>query len=240
MSAGKERRCVTPLRLLIGGGFLATAILAASCLAPTGVSLGFVQRIVYAHVPVAWLGLLGFVVMEISGLVYLARRDLKWDHWSQAAGELGWLACSLTLVTGSLWARAAWGTWWEWDPRLTTAFILWTVYTAILLVRSCWKDPHRRARVAAMLSMLGGLDVPWVVMSARWFRGLHPVAPEMAPLMRLWLIISVVGFTVLFIWLARRRRIQLGLASLAAGQQSVELAGLLNADARSPSAAIAA
>lgn len=212
---GREEmaRVVAPV---VVAGTLAAALLAACFLAPTESSMGHAQRIVYVHVPVAWLGLLGFLVMAGSGVAYLARRDLKWDHWFQAAAELGWMCSGLTLVTGSLWAHEAWGTWWEWDPRLTTAFILWAVYSGILMVRSGLEEPHRRARVGAVLAVLGGLDVPLVVMATRWFRGLHPVAPEMAPLMRITLAISVVGFSVFFVWLAGRRRVQLGLESLAA------------------------
>jgi heme exporter protein C len=198
---------------------MAAAVLAACFLAPTESSMGQAQRIVYVHVPMAWLGLAGFLVMAGSGLAYLARRNLWWDRWFQAAGELGWLCSGLTLVTGSLWAHQAWGTWWEWDPRLTTAFILWAIYSGILMVRSSLDDPHRRARVGAVLAVLGGLDVPLVMMATRWFRGLHPVAPEMAPWMRITLLISVVGFTVFFVWLASRRRSQLGLAHWAAGLQ---------------------
>jgi heme exporter protein C len=200
-------------------GLLAAAILAACFLAPTESTMGHAQRIVYVHVPVAWLGLLAFLTMAGSGLAYLARRDLKWDHWFQAAGELGWLCCGLTLVTGSLWAHEAWGTWWEWDPRLTTAFILWVIYSGVLLARAGIEDPHRRARSGAILAILGALDVPLVVMATRWFRGLHPVSPEMAPLMRTTLLISVVGFTVFFAWLAGRRREQLELEIFAAELQ---------------------
>jgi heme exporter protein C len=144
---------------------------------------------------------------------------LKWDHWFQAANEIGWLCSGLTLATGALWAREAWGSCWEWEPRLTTAFILWAIYSGILLVRSGLEDPHRRARVGAVLAVLGGLDVPLVVMATRWFRGLHPVAPEMTPLMRLTLLISVVGFTVFFVWLAGWRRAQLDLESRTAELQ---------------------
>lgn len=214
-------RVLGPLMVV---GILA-AVGAVGWLAPTELSMGSTQRIVYVHVPLAWLGLLGFLAMEASGLVYLARRDLGWDHWSQAAGEWGWAACSLTLASGSLWARAAWGSWWEWDPRLTTAFILWVVYTAILLVRWCGFDPHRRASVAAVLALVGGLDVPWVVMATRWYRGLHPVAPELAPPMRIALAVNVVILTVFFVWLVCRRRAQLGLVRPAADAQSVERAG---------------
>ena len=135
------------VRSLLVAGPLAVAILALCLIAPTEGTMGHVQRIVYVHVPVAWLGLLGLPVMAGSGIMYLARRQLAWDHWFQAAGELGWLCCSLTLVTGSLWARRAWGTWWEWDPRLTTYFILWVIYSGILMVRSGLEDPHQRARI---------------------------------------------------------------------------------------------
>ena len=194
---------------------LVSAILAACLYAPTESSMGHAQRIVYLHVPVAWLGLLGFLVMAASGVLYLARRNLLWDHWLQAAGEAGWLCTTLTLVTGSLWAHEAWGTWWEWDPRLTTAFILWAIYSGILMVRSSVEDPHRRARVGAVLTILGALDIPLVVMATRWFRGLHPVAPEMAPEMRIALLICVVALTVFMAWLVNQRRRLVGLEQLA-------------------------
>jgi heme exporter protein C len=200
-------------------GLLAAGILAACCFAPTESTMGHAQRIVYVHVPVAWLGLLGFLVMAGSGVAYLARRDLRWDHWFQAAGEIGWLCCGLTLVTGSLWAHEAWGTWWEWDPRLTAAFVLWAIYSGILMVRSGLEDPHHRARIGAVLAILGALDVPLVVMATRWFRGLHPVSPEMIPSMRMALLTCVVGFSAFFAWLACRRREQSALESLAAELQ---------------------
>ena len=153
-------------------------------------------------------------VLRASGVLYLTRRNLLWDHWFQAAGEAGWLCTTLTLVTGSLWAHEAWGTWWEWDPRLTTAFILWAIYSGILMVRSSLEDPHRRARLGAVLAILGALDIPLVVMATRWFRGLHPVAPEMAPEMRITLLICVVALTVFMAWLVSQRRRLVGLEQM--------------------------
>jgi heme exporter protein C len=195
-------------------GLLAVAVVCACWLAPTEVTMGHAQRIVYLHVPVAWLGLLGFLVMAACGVIYLVGRNLLWDHWFQAAGETGWLCTSLTLVTGSLWAHEAWGTWWVWDPRLTAAFVMWCMFCGILMVRSGLEDPHRRARVGAVLAILGALDVPLVVMATRWFRGLHPVAPEMDPMMRMALLTCVVAFTVLFAWLVNYRRRQVALEQL--------------------------
>jgi heme exporter protein C len=196
-------------------GLLALAVGAIFLFAPTEETMGQAQRIVYVHVSVAWLGLLGLLVMAASGAGYLVRRNLAWDHWLQAAGELGWLCCGLTLITGSLWAHEAWGTWWEWDPRLTTSFILWAIYSAILLVRAGVEDPHRRARIGAVLAILGTLDTPLVVMATRWFRGLHPVSPQMEPTMRITLLISIFGFSALFATLLVRRRGQLDLERLA-------------------------
>jgi heme exporter protein C len=200
---------------LLVGALLAAAILMACHYAPTEFTMGHAQRIVYLHVPLAWLGLLGMLVMAVCGAAYLSRRNLVWDHWCQAAGESGWLCSTLTLATGSIWAHEAWGTWWEWDPRLTTAFILWVIYSGILLVRSSQEDPHRRARSGAVLAILGALDIPLVVMATRWFRGLHPVSPEMVPAMRLTLLTCVVALTVFFAWLVHQRRKQVGLEQLA-------------------------
>ena len=177
---------------------LAAAAPAIALLAPTEVTMGDAQRIVYFHVPVAWLGLLGLLIMAGAGAMYLRRRNLWWDQCSQAAAELGWLYCGLTLVTGSLWARNAWGTWWTWDPRLTSAFVLWMIYSGCLLLRAQVDETHRRARLSAVLAILGALDIPLVVVAAHWFRGIHPPSVAMDPAMHAVLLWSTVGFTVLF------------------------------------------
>jgi heme exporter protein C len=197
-------------------GLALIAIVAATTLAPAEKTMGSIQRILYLHVPVAWLGLLGFMVMAATGAVYLLRRDFEWDHWAQSAAELGWLCCGLTLVTGSVWARSAWGTWWTWDPRLTAAGVLWLIYSGCLIARANVPDPHGRARLGAVLAIIGMLDVPLVVMATRWFRGMHPVSPEMDPRMRAALAVSFVGFTALFAVLVMRRRDQLRSAGMSA------------------------
>ena len=193
---------------------VAAAIAAICLLAPTEETMGDAQRIVYIHVAVAWMGLACFIFMAVTGGIYLARRDLAWDHWSRAALEIGWLCCSLTLATGSLWAHAAWNTWWTWDPRLTTAFVLWAMYSAALVLRSGVDDPHRQARMGAIVAIVGALDVPLVVMATRWFRGIHPQTPHMEPAMRVVLGISVVCFTVFFTMLLLLRRSQLCIADM--------------------------
>jgi heme exporter protein C len=191
---------------------VATAIIAIFLVAPTEATMGDAQRIVYIHVSVAWTALASFVIMAATGGMYLVRRNLQWDHWSRAAMEIGWLCCSLTLATGSLWAHSAWNTWWTWDPRLTTAFVLWSMYSAALVLRSSVDDPHRRARIGAVVAIVGLLDVPLVIMATRWFRGIHPKSPHMEPTMQAVLATSIACFTALFVVLVIMRRGQLQLS----------------------------
>lgn len=180
--------------------------------APTEATMGDVQRVLYLHVAVAWCGLVSAFVMGFCAAMYLANRRLEWDYWSLAATEIGGLCTTLTLVSGSAWAHEAWGTWWTWDPRLTSSLILWLVYAGILLARGSIEDPHRRARVGGVLALVGVADVPLVIMATRWFRGIHPVSPEMDLHMRYVLLASVLCFTVLFACLLIQRRFRLELA----------------------------
>ena len=200
------------LVLMFVSGLVATAILAIGFLAPRESTMGDAQRIVYIHVAVAWCGLVGLIGTAAGGLLYLLRRQLSWDYWSQACAEVGWLCAGLTLVTGSLWAHAAWGTWWTWEPRLTTAFVLWCLYSGYLIARNNIDNADRRARLTAVLAIIGALDVPLVVMATHLFRGMHPVSPAMEPSMRLVLSLSVVSFSSFFLWLVVQRRQQIGMA----------------------------
>jgi heme exporter protein C len=210
---------------LVVVSLLLAALLMAMQLAPMEQSMGQVQRILYIHVSVAWLGLLGFATMGGCAICYLFQRNLAWDHWSQAANEVGWLCSSLTLLTGSFWAHAAWGTWWTWDPRLTTSFVLWTLYSGCLIVRGSLHESHQSARITSSLAILGLLDLPLVIMATRWFRGIHPVSPEMEPMMLFTLLLNLLGFTLFFTLLFMRRRNQLGTECLL---QELELKTLVN------------
>lgn len=192
-------------------GLLAFALLMIFLVAPREVTMGDVQRIVYLHVAVAWCGLSGFVLTAILGILFLVRRDLAWDNAAQATAEVGWICTTLTLMTGSLWAHEAWNTWWTWEPRLTASLILWMIYGGYFLVRNSLDDHSRRARISSVLALLGLADVPLVLLATRWFRGIHPVTPEMDPRMRLVLLTSVIAFTLFFTFLgiARWRQLQL-------------------------------
>jgi heme exporter protein C len=199
---------------------VATAAIMIFFVAPTEATMGDVQRIVYLHVSVAWCSLAAAVAMGLCGAMYLTRRRLEWDFWSQASCEVGWLCATLTLVTGSIWAHEAWGTWWTWEPRLTSSFVLWMMYSGIMLLRSSVDDPHRRGRISAVLATISLSDVPLVLMATRWFRGVHPVAPEMDPQMRLVLLTSVASLTALFSFLVVLRCRQLKCLEMAAQMET--------------------
>lgn len=198
------------------------ALLMVFFYAPTEATMGHVQRIVYLHVPMAWCGLIGCLALGLCGIQYLLRRNLAWDHGAQAAGEVGWLCCTLNLATGSLWARQAWGVWWTWEPRLTFTLVLWLIYAGYFLLRASLDDPNRRARVSAVLALLGVADLPLIIMATRWFRGVHPVAPEMDPRMRFTLLISGISFVAFFTLLTCLRRRQLETAEQCATLEAQE------------------
>jgi len=212
-----------PTVMKAAGIVIASLVLASTWaiffVAPTEVTMGDVQRIIYFHVSVAWCGLAGCLAMGCCAAMFLARRRLTWDHWSQAAGEVGWLCATLTLLTGSAWAHEAWGTWWTWEPRLTSSLVLWIIYAGIFLVRSSIEDPQSRARIGGVLAVVGMADVPLVFMATRWFRGVHPVSPEMDPVMKWVLLASVVSFTALFTYLTVLRRRQLDLSESIAQRE---------------------
>jgi heme exporter protein C len=206
---------------IVAGCFALSAVL-IFIVAPTEATMGDVQRVLYLHVSVAWCGLAACLVMGVCAALFLGSRRLEWDHWSQASAEVGWLCATLTLASGSAWAHEAWGTWWTWDPRLTSSLILWIIYAGIIVVRGSIDDPYRRGRIGAVLAIIAMSDVPLVVMATRWFRGVHPVAPEMDPAMRWILLACVLMFTSMFFYLIVLRRRQLGFAERVA-QREAEL-----------------
>jgi len=196
-------------------GLLLVAFVLIFFVAPTEATMGDVQRILYLHVSVAWCGLAGCIAMSICGSAYLSSERQEWDFWSQASGEVGWLCTTLTLMTGSAWAHEAWGTWWTWEPRLTSSLILWMIFAGIFIVRSRLEDMRRRGRVSAVLAIVAASDVPLIFMATRWFRGVHPVAPEMEPAMRYVLLTAILSITALFAYLITRRKEMLVLSDSA-------------------------
>jgi heme exporter protein C len=141
--------------------------------APRDALQGDVQRIMYIHVPTAWVAFFAFFVVFISSLVYLWKRLPEVDRLAYASAEIGVLFTALTLIDGSIWGKPTWGTWWTWDARLTTTAILLVIYIGYLMLRSFVEEPERRARLAALVGIVGFIDVPIIYLSVLWFRTLH-------------------------------------------------------------------
>ena len=188
--------------------------------APMEAVMGQVQRVFYFHVAAGWVGMLGFLVAAIVGVAYLRTANRKWDIAGVSAVEIGMIFALINIITGAIWARPIWNTWWTWDPRLTTATIMELIYAAYLLLRQGIEDPDRRARFAAVYAIIGFLSVPLTFFSARLFRTIHPVvigtnqpgatgAFDMTPLMLQTFLFSLLTFSLIFadlLW----HRIRLG------------------------------
>ena len=148
--------------------------------APTDSVLGHVQRVFYFHVPIAIMSFLAFFVVFIASLGYLIKRTPKWDAIAHASAEVGVVFVTLALLTGIIWARPIWNTWWTWEPRLTTTMILWLIYVAYLMVRSYAPSQSKGAIYGAVVGILGFIDVPIVYYSVVWWRSIHP-SPVVGP-----------------------------------------------------------
>ena len=176
---------------------------------------GFVQKIFYVHVPVAWVAFLAFGVTGFSGLRYLMTKDLKYDRIAAASAEVGVIFISLVLITGPLWAKPIWGIYWTWDLRLTTSFILWLLYLAYLILRRSVADRDRRAQLSAVVGLISFLDVPIVYFANRVKASQHPApvvgggeGSGLAPEFLATLLIGVFAFTVTYVLLLRLRHQQ--------------------------------
>lgn len=146
--------------------------------APTERTMGDLQRIFYFHVPCGINAFIAFFIVLFAGIAYLVKRSPKADWLAVSAAEVGVAFISVNLVTGSIWAKPAWGVWWTWDARLTTDFVLWVLFVCYLLLRGLIDNPERKAVVSAVFGIFAALDVPLVYMSTRWWRTQHP-APVM-------------------------------------------------------------
>jgi len=141
---------------------------------PTEASMGIVQRIFYIHLPAAWVAFFAFGIVALCSAVYLWLGVEKLDHAARAAAEGGMIFTTIVLTSGPLWARLAWGTWWTWEPRLTLTLLLWFIYLGYFMVRQATDSPERGKKFAAVVGIVGALNIPLIHMSVLWFRSLHP------------------------------------------------------------------
>lgn len=203
---------------LLGGATL-LALLVAVALglqAPLDVNQGSLVRLMFVHVPSAWLSYLAYGGTGLFGLLYLVRRQRRWDRLAMASAEIGVLFTLATILGGMLWAKPTWGTYWVWDARLTTTALSLVVYGGYLLIRTLIDDPDRRARVSAVIGIVGTLYVPVNYMAVEWWRGVHQtqtlrllgkVSFEAAPVYGWVLLVATAAFTLLYLYLLRVRGI---------------------------------
>ena len=192
-------------------GTLATAFVAGLVVPPDAVQ-GDLQRIMYVHVPSAWLAYLSFTVTLVGSVAYLRVRSLRWDRLAGASAEVGVIFTGLALATGMIWGKPVWGVWWTWDARLVLTAVMFFVYLGYLALRRSFEDPEIRAHRSAVLGIVAVLQIPIVHFSVTWWRGLHqpptvlrPDNPQMDAPLLFALLMAVAAFTVVFAALVGRR-----------------------------------
>lgn len=208
----------TPKESYVLLALTATALLAAMVaiffFVPTEKNEGVVQRIMYFHIPCAWLSFFAFFVVFICSILFLWKKEREWDIYAHASAEIGVIFCSLVLITGPIWAKPIWGAWWVWDARLTLTLILWLIYVAYLMLRAQTDAGSMRARYAAVLGIIGFLDIPLNHFATLWWRSFHPQPKVITAQgfgngldtsMMGTLLISLAAFTLLYFLLMGQR-----------------------------------
>jgi heme exporter protein C len=220
---------------------LAVAVIGASLYrsmtVAADVTQGDVQRIMYVHVPSAWLAFLAFMVTMVGSVAWLRTKEQKWDRVAASSAEIGVVFTGLAIAAGMIWAKPVWGQFWTWEPRLVTTALLFFIYLGYLALRRAVIDPVQRARRAAIMGIVAAVQIPIVYYSVNWWRSLHQPssARSIDTPLRITLLLGVVAFTFAYSVMLRRR---LELARLEEEldekrfQQSQEVAG---ADITAPS-----
>lgn len=199
-------------KVLAWSTFLAVfvALYLALVYAPTEKTMGDVQRIFYFHVASAWVGMMAFFVVFVASIAYLLTRRTNWDIYAHTSAEIGVVFTTIVLITGPIWAKPIWNTWWTWDPRLTTTLILWFLYLAYAKIRSAIGEEEKKARLAAVFGILAFVVVPIDFLAIRWWRTMHPGALvtsngiALAPDMMLAFFASLFAFTLLYCYFMMR------------------------------------
>ncbi len=214
----------------IGLAAAVVALWAAFLYAPTERIEGDVQRILYMHVPAAMTMYVAYGLVFLSSVLYLVRRDSRWDELGAAAAEVGTVFATTVLVTGPIWAKKVWGTYWVWDARLTSMLLLWLIFCAYLMLRAYGGEREQVARYCAVIGIIGFADLPIIHYSVQWWRTLHPepkvmtqgsVGGGMEPSMLLALALGTLAALMLFAVLLRLR------LRLERAERRVEVAGQL-------------
>jgi heme exporter protein C len=207
---------------------MAWVVVSGLIFTPQDVVQGESVRIMYVHVPSAWIAYLAFIVTAVAsaGWLFGKKHSMGFDRFAGASAEVGVMFMAITLITGSLWGRLTWGEFWQWDPRLTTTAFLFVTYLGYLAVRRLEGSKEQRARRSAVVAMLAVLEIPLVHFSVVLWRSLHQGATVLNPsgdvnmdgLMLFTLFSGVVGFTLVFVWLVLHRQRTMLLVDIANSQ----------------------
>ena len=208
------RRTLRTGRVLTGLGLLAVAAACVRAIAFTDVERvqGPAQKIMYVHVPSAWCAFMAFGLVGICSILYLWLGDRRLDAFAEASAEVGVVLVGIVLLTGPLWGKPIWGTWWQWEPRLTSTLFLFFLFVGYLTLRRAMFDPAERARYSAVVGILGAMLVPFIHLSVYMFRTIHPrpvvlnpTGPTMPGSFVLTLLSSLAAFTLLYFGLVTVR-----------------------------------
>ncbi len=209
-SAGRRPQSDWVLTLAILA--VAATYIRAIAFTPVEAIQGAAQKIFYVHAPSAWVAFLAFALVAVAGLLYLWLRDERLDRIAESSAEVGVVFTTVVLISGPLWGKPVWGTWWTWDARLTLTLFLWFIYVGYLVLRGAIDDRTMRARYSAVLGALGALLIPFIHLSVYLFRTLHPKPivlkpdrPSLPGEMLTTLLIAFLAFTLLYIALVRAR-----------------------------------
>jgi len=175
---------------------------------PADADMGHLQKIMYVHVPAAWMTFLSFFVVLVFSVRYLWRRQENDDLIAASAAEVGATFNGLTLMLGMIWGRPAWGVWWVWDARLTSTLVLFLIFVGYLALRAFTDDAQQKARWSAAVGAIGALNVPIVYMSVRWWRTLHqpPSSPAtLDPAYTMGLRLNAIALLLVMIYFIRKR-----------------------------------
>lgn len=191
--------------------WLAAVIYGAFQYAPLAQGLGEYTRVLYFHVPTAWVTVVAFFLGAVFSVLYLKKREIRFDYYAEAASQLGFVFCILATLTGSVWAKVSWGSFWNWDPRQTSIFILLLIYAAYFALRSAIDQPDRKAALSSVYALLAFVTVPFFVFIVpRIYQSLHPDPLintqgriNMDSRMLIVFLSSLFGFTLLFFWLLK-------------------------------------
>jgi heme exporter protein C len=144
--------------------------------APSEAIQGIAMKIFYIHLPSALISFIAIFVAVAFGIIYLIKKALKWDTLAYRSTRIGFFFLSIVLITGMIWGKLIWNTWWSWDARLTSTLIFWLILLSYLIIRKFIEDPETKATYCAVISIFGAIDIPIIHFSVKWWRTIHPKA----------------------------------------------------------------